>query len=200
MITAARLALLEPRIEPGVAASLAAALDVALSGWSPAEVAAFIGQTAYETDGFRRFEENLRYTHADRLAAIWPRLAGRASKLLRNPEALANAAYAGRNGNGDEASGDGWRFRGRGLLEITGRSNYAAASRDLGVDLVADPDQVAKPEFAVKTALWFWRSRGCGDAAIAGDIDAVTRLINGPAMAGEHARRDLVAACRKIFV
>lgn len=200
MITAARLALLEPRIDQSVAVDLAAALDAALSAWSPNERATFIGQAAYETEGFRRFEENLNYTHADRIKAIWPRLADRADKLLRNPAGLANAAYAGRNGNGDEASGDGWRFRGRGLLEITGRRNYAAASRDLAVDLVADPDQVAKPEFAVKTALWFWRSRGCGDAAIAGDIDAVTRLINGPGMAGETARRDLVAACRKIFV
>ena len=76
----------------------------------------FIGQVAHESDGFRRFVENLNYSTPQRIAVIWPRLSTRAHELVKNPAALANAAYANRLGNGSEQSGDGYRFRGRGLL------------------------------------------------------------------------------------
>lgn len=201
-ITAERIALLEPRVNPDIAAALADELDRDMPGYGIADLmgrAHFMGQAAYETQGFQRFSENLNYTHATAIAAAWPRLAGRAADLVAQPEALANAAYGGRNGNGDEASGDGYAFRGRGMFQLTGRANYAAAAHALGLDLIGNPDLASQPAGAAKTALWFWRMRRCGDAAAADDCDAVTRLINGSGMDGAFARRELVESAKRIF-
>lgn len=104
---------------------------------------------------------------------MWPRLRSRAETLAHNPEALANAAYARVNGNGDESSGDGWRFRGRGFFQLTGRNNYVLAGKS------QDPDCVAAAEGAVSSAVAFWRTRRIGLAALAGNSMRVTRLVNG---------------------
>jgi putative chitinase len=202
LVSAERIALLEPRVHADVAAAIAAELQRDLPAYGITDsltCSHFMGQAAHETSGFQRFEENLNYIHATAIAAAWPRLAGRAADLIGKPQALANAAYGGRNGNGVEASGDGWLFRGRGMFQLTGRDNYAKAAHGLGMDLVATPDLAARPPGAVATALWFWNSRGCTGAAQADDCDAVTRLINGPGMAGADARRQLVEAAKKIF-
>lgn len=202
-ITAARLALLEPRVVPEIAAVLAAALDSEMPAYGVADLltrAHFMGQAAYETEGFQRFEEDLNYLHATAIAAAFPRLASRAAGLVGKPMALANAAYASRGGNGPEASFDGWTFRGRGVFQLTGRANYVACGHALGRDFTAAPDLVATPPVAAQTALWFWKMRGCSGAAEADDADAVTRLINGPAMAGAYARRELIEAAKRIFV
>lgn len=141
-----------------------------------------------------RLEEQLVYTSAARIAAIWPRLAPIASELVRAPQALANAAYADRLGNGPRASGEGWRYRGRGLLQLTGRDNYRAAGAALALDLVARPELVITPTGAALTAGWFWVSRGLSALADAGDIDGITQSVNGPAMAGAVERRALYRA------
>jgi putative chitinase len=159
----------------------------------------FLAQIAVESGGFRQMEENLHYSAA-RIAAVWPRLSGRAAALASNPAALANAAYASRLGNGDEASGDGWRYRGRGLIQLTGRANYHAAGGALDLALVERPEAAAEPDAAVCIALWFWNARHCNGPADRDDADAVTRLINGPGMAAAAKRRALVAKAKTIFI
>ena len=157
-----------------------------------ARTAAFIAQVAHESSNFTRVEENLYYTTPERIRAMWP---GRvptlqaASQLTRNPRALANRVYANRLGNGDESSGDGWNYRGRGLIQLTGRSNYHVCGDALGFDYVLMPQLVAEPVHACLTAAWFWASIDGNTLADSGLIDQLTRKINGPAMAGADDRR-----------
>ncbi|HEJ2200336.1 TPA: glycoside hydrolase family 19 protein, partial [Pseudomonas aeruginosa] len=132
---------------------------------SPVRAAAFLAQVGHESSQLTRLVENLNYS-AQGLAATWPsRYVGAdgqpnalAQRLARNPRAIANNAYASRNGNGDEASGDGWRYRGRGLLQITGRANYRAAGAGLGQPLEQEPELLEQPEWAVISAAWWWAS------------------------------------------
>src|ERR1041384_7354620 len=115
-----------------------------------------------ESSGFRRTEENLNYSTAARIVAVFgSRLAERAPQLVGNPRALANAAYANRLGNGDEASGDGWRYRGRGLLQVTGREDYRAHGVALGLPLVDQPELLEQPDAAALSAAQFWAAHGC---------------------------------------
>jgi putative chitinase len=152
---------------------------------TPERVAGFVGQVVIESAGLRTLEEGLTYTTTARLRAVWPSRFpsdAAAAPFVRNPQALADFVYAGRNGNGPQASGDGWRFRGRGLKQLTGRANYASAARQTGRPYVEQPDLVAQPMDAVLTAAVFWAGSGCSAAADAQDWDAVTRAVNGPAM------------------
>lgn len=168
---------------------------------SPVRLAAFLAQVGHESGELTRLLENLNYS-APALASTWPaRFAedpqarvktpnGLALRLQRQPEAIANAVYGGRMGNGPAASGDGWRFRGRGLIQLTGRANYAAAGADLGLDLVAHPELLEQPEHAAMAAAWFWASRGLNDLADRGDFEGITRRING-GLTGLAERRAL---------
>jgi putative chitinase len=201
-ITSARIALLAPHVVPPVADALAAALETAMPEFGITHLldrAHFMAQCCWESDYFARFEEDLHYTHADRIAAMWPRLAARAEDLVGKPEALANAAYAWHNGNGSEASGDGWLFRGRGLFDLTGRASYAHAEAALGHPYLTDPDRIARPQDAVLTALNFWKENRCGVHALLDDCEAVTRIINGRACEGLTQRRDLTEQAKRIF-
>ena len=169
---------------------------------TPARRAAFVAQCAHESALFTRLEEGLYYRTAERICAIFrgtlPDPAS-AAGLACNPKALANRVYANRNGNRDEASGDGWRYRGRGLIQLTGRSNYARAAQALGRDYVGEPDRVLDPFDACLTAGWFWDSAKLNALADAGRIDDVTRAINGRAMAGARERRELYARALAAF-
>ena len=165
---------------------------------TPLRRAHFIAQVAHESAGFTRLKENLHYS-AKRIAAVWPKLAPRADALEFRPEALANAAYAGRFGNGNEASGDGWKYRGRGLIMLTFLANYRERGASIGVDLVGNPDRAADPGLAAEIALDYWKSKKCNDAADHDDVEKVTRLING----GTHGledRRTLTAKAKGIFI
>lgn len=158
--------------------------------------AGFIAQCLLESGMLVRLEENLFYTTPERLLKVWPSRftnVEQAKLYTRNPQALANYVYANRNGNGDEASGDGWRFRGRGLFQLTGRDNYRAASVGIGLAsaYIHRPDMVAEPSDAALTAAWFWTSRGCNAAMLEGNIDRTTRIINGPAMLHSKERAAL---------
>jgi len=165
-----------PAIVCGLAPELARQLPKA--GFdTPLRVAHFLAQGVFETWYLTRLEEDLNYSAA-RLVREWPNLRRRGAELASNPQALANAAYAGVDGNGDEASGDGWRFRGRGFLDLTGRNNYALAAA------LADPDSVAMPEGAVASAIAFWKARAIDGAADDDDIAAVTRLVSGSETTG----------------
>lgn len=155
-------------------------------------IAAFIAQAAHESANFTRLEELLYYRTPERLLTVWPRRfagLGDAAHFIRNPRALANRVYANRLGNGDEASGDGWRYRGRGIFQLTGRANYLAAGVALGQDYKTHPELVALPTDAALTAGWYWASTHLNELADSAQIDAITERINGPAMLGQVERR-----------
>lgn len=145
------------------------------------EVAMFIAQTGHESDSFTRLVENLNYSVTALLANFHTHFSGPADagKYARRPEKIANRVYSNRMGNGDEASGDGWKFRGRGLIQITGRKNYRACGEALGMDLESDPDKLLIPRYAALSAGWFWSANGCAGPARRSDVPVVTRIING---------------------
>ena len=159
---------------------------------TPRRVAAFLAQASYESAAFTRLEESLFYTRAERVRQVWPKQIAsldEAAKLLRNPKGLALAVYSNRMGNGAAESGDGWAFRGRGVFQLTGRDNYADAAMALGHPYLVRPELVAQPEHACLTAAYYWHDRELNRQADIGDIDGVTRSVNGRAMLGAAERR-----------
>ena len=143
--------------------------------------AMFIGQCSHECGNFRLLEENLNY-RAETLMKLWPKRFPSlefAKQYEKNPRKIANSVYANRMGNRDEASGDGYRFRGRGALQCTGHSTYFHAGKALGVDFVMQPDFIATPKYAALTAGWFWDTHNCNAPADALDYTKVTKIING---------------------
>jgi putative chitinase len=161
---------------------------------TPRRMGAFLGQCAHESNGFTRLEENLFYTTPERVRFVFqqtvPTMA-MASTLLRNPKALASHVYARKNGNGDTASGDGWTYRARGLIGITGLNNYRAAEQGIGRPYVAHPDLIADPYDAALTSAHWWHDNGCNKLADDWDIDGCTRRVNGPGMQGRSHRAGL---------
>ena len=148
---------------------------------TPRQQAAFIGQCGHECGNFRVLEENLNYRAAT-LMKLWPKrfpTLDIAAEYAGKPQKIANKVYASRMGNRDEASGDGWRFRGRGCVQLTGSDSYFHAGKALGVDFWANPDLVATPEYAAMTAGWFWSTRKCNELAEAADWLGLTKKING---------------------
>jgi len=145
-------------------------------------IAAFLAQMDHESDGFSRLVENLNYS-AERLRAVFPRFFPTFMRAqtyaARGPQAIANLVYGGRIGNGDEFSGDGFRYRGRGLPQLTGLANYLRAEKALSLPLVAFPDKLLEPGPAARVGAWFWSQAGCNDLADAGDFSGITRAING---------------------
>lgn len=159
---------------------------------TPARIAGFVAQCRAESAGFTALEENLYYTSPERIRRIFPSTVPDlevAARIARNAKALANRVYGGRLGNGPESSGDGWRFRGRGLKQLTGRFNYTQAAIALDRPYVEHPGLVAEPEGACLTAAWFWYQHGCNVFADSSQWDAITRVVNGPAMLQAAARR-----------
>jgi putative chitinase len=153
----------------------------------PKEIAAFLAQLAVESKDLTVFSEDLNYTAA-RLAAVWPSrysLGGKkplpndlAKRLAGKPEAIANNVYANRNGNGDEASGDGFAFRGAGAIQITFRMNHARVAKFFRLDLAKVGEWLRSPEGAMLSACWYWWAAGCSKPALTGDFDQVCDLIN----------------------
>lgn len=130
---------------------------------TPARVRAFLAVIGHETAQLRVVMENLNYS-ADGLRKVFGKYfptTEMANRYARKPEKIANRVYAGRMGNGPESSGDGWKYRGRGLIQLTGKDNYTKATNSMyglpmGVDFVTDPDLLATPEYATQSAAWFW--------------------------------------------
>jgi putative chitinase len=148
---------------------------------TPVRIAMFLSQLAHESGNFRAVSENLNYS-AEALRRVFGRHFPTdeiAAEYARKPERIANRAYANRMGNGDEASGDGWKYRGRGLIQLTGTNNYAAYSMEAKNNALTDPDIVATPEYAADSAGWFWASNRLNQLSDTGDVRAVTRRING---------------------
>jgi putative chitinase len=161
------------------------------------QVAAWIAQCAHESAGFKMLTENLNYS-ADTMAVVWPsrfavlgpdkkpvKVKGKnqpnkfALALHRQPEMIANTVYANRMGNGNIESGDGWRHRGMGLKQLTGKDNQKRCGDALGMDFIKNPELLLTPEGASLSAAWFWSVNKCGPIADSGDFVALTKKING---------------------
>jgi putative chitinase len=162
------------------------------------QVAAWLAQTAHESGGYTALVENLNYRAAT-MAACWPARFGVknpdgtwakdakgarvpnkfALALERQPEQIANVVYSSRMGNGPVESGEGWKYRGRGLKQLTGKENYTRCSKALELDLVGNPDLLLQPQGAALSAAWFWATNKCGPLADAGDFVGLTKRING---------------------
>lgn len=154
-------------------------------------LAGFLGQVCVETAGFRRLVENTQYRDPERLDEVsrTVRTPAEARALIRRgPEAIANRIYAGRLGNGDEASGDGWRFRGSGFIQLTGRANYRAVGALVGLELEEDPELARAPATAARVAFLYWDSKGLSALADLFNWRAITAKVNGPLMLGLEAR------------
>lgn len=175
-----------------VFAALQKACDLAQIN-TPERLACFLAQTAHESNSFKTLEENLNYGK-DGLLKIFPKYfnAQTAAQCERKPEAIANIVYANRMGNGAPSTGDGYRYRGRGVIQLTGKSNYEAAGKFIGLNLVQNPDKVATMPAAFLTAAWFWSSNGLNSFADKGDFIGLTKRINGGTIGIEH-RTELYA-------
>jgi putative chitinase len=170
------------------------ALEQALPDYdinTPQRVAAFVAQCAHESGNFKFLQENLNYK-ADSLCRVWPRYFPNidvARQYEKKPEKIANRAYGGRMGNGPEESGDGWKFCGRGLIQLTGRSNYQAFADSIETNIEDLPAYLATFEGAVQSACWFWESNKLNQWADKGDILTLTKRINGGTLGLEDRQK-----------
>ena len=147
-------------------------------------IAAFVAQCSHESAGFTALKENLNYK-AVTLRKIFPKyfpsddLANVYANMPNKQEAIANRVYASRMGNGDEHSGDGYRYCGRGLIQLTGKSNYQSFADSLEMNVEDVPDYLATFEGAAQSACWFWETNNLNQWADKGDILTLTKRING---------------------
>jgi len=174
--------LLAMGVRPETAGLFAPHLYDAVVKWgvSVAALPMFLAQLAHESALFERLVENLNYTSAQQIRRTWPRRFANISvavAFVRKPERLANFVYANRLGNGDAASGDGWKYRGRGLIQVTGKDNYRDAGEALGLPLLEEPELLEEPVRAAAAAGWYWNFHDLN--RYAGDVEECTRIING---------------------
>jgi len=162
---------------------------------TPRRMAAFIGECSHESSAFTRLEENLYYTDPTRIAKMFSALrqVEKARAYVGRPKEMANVVYANRLGNGDAASGDGWAYRGRGLIQLTFRGNYRAAEKATGLPFEDKPAIAATPEGGTIASGWFWQTNGLNALADGWQIDTITSRIN-PAMVG---RADRLERCNR---
>ena len=186
---------------------------------TPQRVAAFLAQTSHESAGYTMLEENLNYSDVT-MAAVWParfavqepdpNRAGKtrpkkdekgknipnafAKALHRKPQLIANSVYSNRMGNGTVESGDGWAHRGMGGKQLTGKDNHKRCGEALGVDFVTNPERLLEPEYAIRSAGWFWKTNNLNRFADANDIKGMTQVING-GLIGLPQRQALYDAC-----
>lgn len=170
---------------------------------TPKRLAAFVAQCAHESGNFRILRENLNYK-APSLMKTWPKRFPTlevAQQYANRPEKIANKVYAGRMGNGDEASGDGWRFLGRGLIQLTGKENYTWFGASMSI---SDMDEVVEYlgtfEGAVQSACWFWDTNNLNQWADKGDILTLTKKINGGTIGLEDRIKHFNHACHVLGV
>jgi len=178
----------------------------------PRHVAAFLAQIGHESGRLSRLEENLNYSDIG-LSKTWPKryaeldengkpLPGTpnalANSLHRNPQAIANNVYANRMGNGDEASGDGWRYRGKGLIQLTGRENHRICGEDLDLPIEEQPELLLQPKYAAVSAAWFWSAHKLNEMADDDDVENETKVING-GTTGVDERSALYATAKDVL-
>ena len=169
---------------------------------TPERIASFISQCAHESGDFKLLEENLNYRE-ETLLRVFPRYFGpgkqNAAAYAKNPEKIANYVYMDKNRSasgalGNTQEGDGWRFRGRGLKQVTGRANYTTFGKAIGKTAEEVADYLETKEGALVSALWFWQSRGLNEVADTGDVVRVTKIINGGDIGLEDRRQRYVQA------
>jgi len=166
---------------------------------TPARISAFLAQLGHESADFKFMEENLNYS-ADALVKVFPKYfnATTAAQYARQPQKIASKVYGGRMGNGPEATGDGWKYRGRGPIQLTGKDNYKAfteaVGKKYGVDFVANPDLLAQPKWGFKAAAWYWTTRNLNALADQGNFDQITYRINGGYKGKEDRDKRFLAA------
>lgn len=163
----------------------------------------FLAQVMHESGNFAAVAENLNYS-ADGLTKIFKKYfptLDLANKYARQPEKIANRVYANRNGNGDELSGDGWKYRGGGYLQLTGKANYKIVGDKIGVDLVTSPDLIHQPKYALESACVFWLNHNLNSIAdkSGDDVTAITKVING-GINGLQGRQVNYNLCKTIIV
>jgi putative chitinase len=155
-------------------------------------MAMFIAQCAHESTGFTRKLENLNYSK-EALLSLFGKYFDKdpaiAAQYHRQPEKIANKIYASRMGNGPTESGEGWKFRGRGYIQLTGKENYTNCGKGLGVNLIETPEYLETVEGAIKSAIWFWNSRNLNTPSDEDDVVTVTKKING----GRHGLEERTA-------
>jgi putative chitinase len=200
MLSADQVQRLYPRVAGEHRAAFASQADGLLSGYGmsrkPIRLQFFLAQMGHESAGLTRTEEDLNY-RPERLLQIWPRrfasLAD-AAPYARNPQKLAEFVYGGRRDLGNKLPGDGWLFRGRGYIQLTGRITYAAVGAIAGLDLENQPELVASPDHALHVACAFWEWKGLNKVCDTGDFEAVTRRVSG----GLHGLQDQRAWLDKV--
>jgi putative chitinase len=188
-ITAAQLQAAMPGMSAAKAQELLPAVNKAMQEYgiqTKEQKAMFLAQIGHESGSLRTLKENTNYSAAGLRATFPKRFAPTPGKpnaedYARQPEKIANYVYANRNGNGPESSGDGNRYRGRGALQLTGKANYEAAGKALGLDLVNHPELLEKPDIALRASAWWFKSHGLNEkvANNPGDVLGVTKVING---------------------
>lgn len=178
---------------------------------TPLRLSHFLSQVAHESGNFTAKSENLTYSDINRIVAIFrrdvdldkdrviePHEIEHAKKYVKNAQALANFVYANQNGNGDEASGDGWKFRGRGYIQLTGKTNYMAFDKFVDDDIMANPSLVAD-KYPLLSGGWFWYTRKLNTVADIGygheTVINITKVING----GTHGLDDRIAKLEKYY-
>jgi len=161
--------------------------------------AMFLAQCGHESGMFSLVTENLNYK-AETLAKVFPKYFHDVdpNDYAKQPEKIANRVYANRMGNGDSESGDGYRFRGRGFIQLTGKSNYERCGAALNKDLVSDSDYLATPEGAARSAAWFFQENGCNETADSDDVLKTTKIINGGTI-GLEERTELYNKAKSVL-
>jgi putative chitinase len=152
----------------------------------PEHIAAWLAQFGHESASFSAVVENMNYS-ANGLVTTWPSRFSHEQSIskkyaldyARKPEKIGNFVYADRMGNGSESSGDGYRYRGRGLAMITGKAYYSACSKGIGVDLITNPELLEQPLIAAESAAWVWKDKFCNEYINRDDFKGLTRAING---------------------
>ena len=162
---------------------------------NPKRISMFLAQVGHESGGLRTIKENLNYS-ADGLKRVFPKYFRdvNPADYAKKPEKIANRVYGGRMGNGPESTGDGYRYCGRGLIQLTGKSNYEAFAADMGWPLAEATEWLSTEEGAAWSAGWFWDSRELNQWADKGDILTVTKKINGGTIGLEDRKSHYEAA------
>ena len=204
-ITSEQIRALSPMVPLARASEYAAALTAAIAGSTlntPIRVRHLMAQLAWESGGFRALVENLNYKNPEVLDKTFKSVQGidHAKRLIEaGPVAIGNLVYANKLGNGSVDSGDGYRYRGRGFIMTTGRSNYGGVARYSSIDVVGNPDLLGLAQHAAMAARCFWEDRHINAAADADNVREVTFAVNGPALHGLDGRTELLKKAATIW-
>lgn len=170
---------------------------------TPERIAGWLAQCAHESNNFRALSENMNYS-ANALLKTFPKYFNplEAAQYARKQEKIANKVYANRMGNGAEESGDGWKYRGRGLIGLTGKTNYRLFGKDVGSEkeILDHPELVSEPKYAALSAAWFWASNGLNQLADIKDIIGMSKKVNGGTIGLDHRKQLYTQICKALSI